>query len=85
MSLGASNNYLDWNDDWTKMNKGMELTLQFFSLLCWLSSIDFEPTLITCLHDVRSAYFIGLCTWHYSYFIGLSKIETADSAQPRNC
>ena len=30
------------------------------SWLCWLSSIDFEQTLIACLHDVHRTYCIGL-------------------------
>jgi len=55
------------------------------SWLCWLSSIDFESTLITCLHDVRPislVYAHAWMTWHY--FIGLSRIKTVDSAQQRN-
>ena len=55
------------------------------SWLCRLSSIDFERTLSTCLHDVRPISLVhahAWMTWHY--FIGLSKIKTVDSAQPRN-
>ena len=55
------------------------------SWLCRLSSIDFEQTLITCLHDVRPISLVhadAWMTWHY--FIGLSNIKTVDSAQPRN-
>ena len=47
------------------------------SWLCWLGSIDFERTLIICLHNVRPislVYAHASMTWHY--FIGLSKIKT---------
>jgi len=52
---------------------------------CHVSNgIDFEWTLITSLDvGLSRAYFIWRThTWHY--FIGLSKIKTVDSAQPRN-
>ena len=55
------------------------------SWLCRLSSIDFEGTLITCLHDARPISLVYVHTWMtWHYFIGLSKIKTVDPAQPRN-
>jgi len=55
------------------------------SWLRWVSGSDFKQALITCLHDVGPislAYTHTWMTWHF--FIGLSKIKTVDSAQPRN-
>jgi len=53
--------------------------------ICHLSNIDFEQTMIRCLHDVRPISLVYVHAWMmWHYFIGLSKIKTVDSAQPRN-
>jgi len=52
--------------------------------LCQLSNIDFEQKLITCLYDIRLVSLVYAHAWIWHYFIGLSKIKTVDSAQPRN-
>jgi len=61
------------------------VTIEQFLCLCRVSSIDVEQSLITCLHRCRTYcnYLVHTwMTWHY--FIGLSKIKTVDSAQPKN-
>ena len=56
------------------------------SWLYQVSSIDFERTLFTCLHDIGPISLVYVHTWMtYHYFIGLSNFKTVDSAQPRNC
>ena len=52
------------------------------SWLCQVSSIDFDWTLITCLHAIGPISLIDMNDWMmWHYFTGLSKIKTAVSAQ----
>jgi len=52
------------------------------SWLCQVSSTDFEQTCLDDVWPISLAYVHTRMMWHYS--IGLSKIKTADSVQPRN-
>ena len=61
----------------------MRTRVWVISWLCWVSSIDLnELCVLGDVGPISLAYTHACMTWHY--FIGLSKIKTVDSAQPRN-